>query len=134
MHRFPLSPLGVCTTCVVLLVGCDSPVAPHQAAPPPPPAPSLSFEITGPSRIDAEGSFNWNAFAFGGSGQYQYGWEVTRQAGKPLTRTSIGPRLSLLVTTGDGDLLVSLSVSSGNESRVRSFRVRNCVAGCTEIP
>src|SRR2546426_3996264 len=120
MRRFPLSVPGVCTACVVLLVGCDSPVAPHQPAPQPPP-PSLSFEITGPSRIDAEGSFNWNAFAFGGSGQYQYGWEVTRQAGKPLTRTWSGSRLSLLVTTGDGDLLVSLSVSSGNESKVRTF-------------
>ena len=130
MHRFPLSALGVCTTCVVLLVGCDSPVAPHQPAPPPPPPSSLSFEITGPSRIDAEGSFNWNAFAFGGSGQYQYGWEVTRQAGNQPTSTATDSRLTLFVAGGDGDVVVSLSVTSGNESKTQNFRVRNCIGGC----
>jgi len=130
MHRSPLSAFGVCTTCVVLLMGCESPVAPQHPASPPPAQPALSVEITGPSQIDAEGTANWNAFAFGGSGSYQYEWVITRQAGEPLTRTATGPRLSLLVTSGDGDLLVSLSVSSGNESNGRSFRVRNCVGGC----
>jgi len=130
MHRFPLSALGVCTTCVVLLVGCDSPVAPHQPAPPPPAQSSLSFEISGPSQIDAEGTVHWNAFAFGGSGSYQYRWDVTRQAGNQPTSTATGPRLTLLVAAGDGDVVVSLSVTSGNESLTQSFRVRNCIGGC----
>ena len=129
MRRYPFSALGICSTCVVLLAGCESTVAPIL---PPPPAgnPALSFEITGPIRIDAEGTFNWNAYAFGGSGEYQYRWEVTRQSGTPLTTSVTGPYLSLLVTTADGDLQVSLSVSSGTESSGRSFNVRNCVGGC----
>src|SRR2546422_3210537 len=66
MRRLPLHALRACT-CAVLLVGCQSAVAPTP--PPPPPAPwlpSLSVEVSGPFRIDAIGSFSWDVFAFGG--------------------------------------------------------------------
>src|SRR2546430_16142383 len=102
MPRFPLPALRACTTCAVLLVGCQSPVAPVQSTAPRPPAqptqPTLSFEISGPSQIDTNGPFIWVAFAFGGSGQYQYRRDVTRQAGQqPITNIS-DRGMSLLVT------------------------------------
>jgi VCBS repeat-containing protein len=129
MRRFPLPALCAYTTCAVLLVGCQSAVEPHQPAPPPPSGQSLSFEISGPSQIDASGPFSWEAFAFGASGEYQYRWEVTRQAGQQLTTTA-QRKLSLLVADTDGDLLLTLTVRSGNEIRVESFSVRNCIGGC----
>ena len=53
MRRFPLPALCACTTCAVLLVGCQCAVEPHQPAPPPPSGQSLSLEISGPSQIHA---------------------------------------------------------------------------------
>src|SRR2546427_4890752 len=100
MHRFPLPALCACTACAALLVGCRSPVALDQPTAPRPPAqptqPTLSFEISGPSRIDTSGPFSWGAFAFGGSGQYQYRCGVTRQGGQQPSATN-ERGLSLLV-------------------------------------
>jgi len=135
MRRLPLHALRACT-CAVLLVGCQSAVAPTP--PPPPPAPwlpSLSVEVSGPFRIDAIGSFSWDVFAFGGDGEYRYSWEVTRQAGQQLAAqqpipTTTGRTLSLLVTDTDGDLLLRLTVTSGRETQVKSIVVRNCIRGC----
>lgn len=129
MRRFPLLALHVCTG-AVLLIGCEAAVAPVPPAPPLPPSQSLSFEIGGPSRIDANGSFSWEAFVFGGSGAYQYRWEVTRQAGGQITAATSERTLSLLVAEADGDIVLTLTVTSGNEVRVRSFAVRNCIGGC----
>jgi len=140
MRRFPLAALRGCATYAVLLVGCQSTVAPDLSTPPPPPAqPSLSFEISGPSRIDANGPFGWEAFAFGGSGAYHYQWEVTRQAGQQATATQAAlttteRKLSLLVTETDGSMVLRLTVTSGNEVRVESFDVRNCIGGCDAGP
>lgn len=132
MHRFPLIALRACTTCAVLLVGCESPAALHQSTPSTPPRPpteqSLSFQIAGPSRIDTGGPFSWEAFAFGGSGSYQYRWDVTRQAGQQSTTNE--RTLSLLVTDTDGDMVLKLTVTSGNQTRVGTFGVRNCISGC----
>src|SRR5213075_1777043 len=128
MRRFPLPALYACTTCAVLLIGCQSPVAPVQPTQPPP-EPSLSFEIGGPSRIDAGGSFSWEAIAFGGSGAYQYRWEVTRHAGQQLT-TGSEQKLSLHVLETDGDLVLRLTVTSGDQTRVQNLDVRNCIGGC----
>ncbi|OLC85232.1 MAG: hypothetical protein DMD38_09265 [Gemmatimonadetes bacterium] len=128
MRHFPLAALHACTACAVLLIGCQSAVAPVQPTPPPPPAQSLSFEISGPSQIDASGSFSWEAIAFGGSGEYQYLWEVTRP-GQQIT-TNTGRKLSLLVTDTDGDLVLRLTVTSGDQSRVQSLSVSNCIGGC----
>ena len=133
MRRFPFPALLACTTCAVLLVGCESPAALHQSTSSTPPTPtqqSLSFEISGPSQIDADGTFGWEAFAFGGSGQYQYRWDVTRQAGNQPTSTTTGRGVSLHVTDADGDIVLTLTVTSGNQTRVESLAVRNCIGGC----
>jgi hypothetical protein len=137
MRRLPFPALLVCSTCAVLLVGCESPVALHQSTSSTPPGQtqqSLSFEIAGPSRIDTSGPFSWDALAFGGSGQYQYRWEVTRQAGQQPTTTTTGRKLSLLVADTDGDMVLRLTVTSGNQTRAESFVVRNCIGGCTAGP
>jgi hypothetical protein len=128
MRRFPLPALHACT-CAVLLIGCQSAVAPVQPTPPPPPSQSLSFEISGPSQIDAGGQFTWEAIAFGGSGAYQYQWEVTRLAGQQYTAGS-ERKLSLHVLDTDGDLVLRLTVTSGNQTRVQNHGVRNCIGGC----
>lgn len=134
MRHFPLFALRGCATCAVL-VGCQSAVAPLLPTPPPPPAQSfLSVEIAGPSRIDAKGSFSWEAYAFGGSGDYRYRWEVTRQAGQPATPPTLERKLSLLVTETDGNLVLKLTVTSGNQARVESVAVRNCIGGCDVGP
>jgi len=134
MRCFPFPALLACTTCAVLLVGCESPAALQQSTlstpPRPPTQQSLSFEIAGPSQIDADGTFGWEAFAFGGSGQYQYRWDVTRQAGPQPTSTTSGRGLSLHVTDSDGDIVLRLTVTSGTETRVESLGVRNCIGGC----
>jgi hypothetical protein len=129
MRRFPFHALHACT-CAVLLVGCQSTFEPVPPAPPAAPQQSLSFEIAGPSQIDATGSFSWEAFAFGGSGAYQYQWDVTRLAGQQFVTTNTERKLSLFVADGDGDMLLTLTVTSGNEIRVQRFGVRNCIGGC----
>ena len=124
------SPLHAYATCAVLLIGCKSPVAIIPPAPSsPPPDSSLSFEITGPSQIDIAGPFNWTAFAFGGSGAYEYHWMVTNAAGQHVA-TASNARLSLRVEESDGDLLLTLSVASGGRRAVGTRRVRNCIRGC----
>jgi hypothetical protein len=136
MRRITLLALRACTTSAVLLVGCQSTVAPDQLTlPPPPQESSLSVEISGPSQIDAQGSFSWQAFAFGGSGTYHYRWEVTRQGGQQAATTTQAVatnerRLSLLVTGNDGNLLLRLTVTSAVQVKVESFAVRNCIGGC----
>jgi hypothetical protein len=127
MRRFQLHALYA-GTCAVLLLGCQSAVAPPSPAPAPPSGQSLSFEISGPHQIDASGPFSWEAFAFGGA-EYQYRWEVTRQAGQQVT-TSSERRLSFHVLDTDGDILLRLTVTSGNHTRAESFAVRNCIGGC----
>jgi hypothetical protein len=135
MLRFPLVALRGCVTGAVLLIGCQSPVAPNLSTPPPPPAQSvLSVEIAGPSRIDASGRFGWEAYAFGGSGEYRYLWEVTRQAGQPSTPPTLQRKLSLVVTATDGNLVLKLTVTSGNQVRVENVAVRNCIGGCDTGP
>jgi len=129
MRRLPLPALHAGITCAVLLVACQSPVELPPPRQSPPSAPSVSFEIAGPSRIDAGGSFTWVAFAFGGSGAYQYRWEVTRHAGQQLI-TGSERSLSLHVLETDGDLVLRLTVTSDNQSRVQSLGVRNCIGGC----
>ena len=133
MRRFRLPALHSCVTCAVLLIGCQSTLEPVQPTPPPPASQSLSFEIAGPSQIDISGPFSWEAFAFGGSGVYQYQWEVTRLALQEIT-TGTGRELSLLVADTDGDMLLTLTVTSGNEVRVQRFGVRNCIGGCDAAP
>ena len=139
MRRFPFPALRAYTY-AMLLVGCQSPVAPDRPLPraqpgqpgqPGQPAqPTPSFEIAGPTRINTNGTFSWEAFAFGGSGQYQYWWEVTRQGEQQPTTTTSGRKLSLLVIDTDGDMVLRLTVTSGNQTRVESFAVRNCIGGC----
>ena len=121
-------------TLAVLLVGCQSPIPtdPEKSQP----TPSLSAEIAGPSQINAIGQFSWEAFAFGGSGAYQYQWEVARQLGEQATTaTLVGTtgtqrKLSLQITGSGGDLLLRLTVRSGDQAYIGSIEVRNCIGGC----
>jgi len=46
-----------------------------------------------------------------------------------LISTATARELSLLVADTD-DIVLTLTVKSGNEIRVESFGVRNCIAGC----
>jgi len=130
MRRFPLPALHAWTACAVLLVGCESAVAPVQSTPARPPVQQpLSFEIAGPTQIDANGSFSWEAITFGGSGIYQYLWEVTRRPGQHIA-TSTARMLSLLVTDTEEDLVLRLTVTSDNQRRTDSLSVHNCIRGC----
>jgi hypothetical protein len=128
MLRFPLHAYA---TCAVLLIGCQSAVAPLPPAPPAPPDVPLSFQISGPSQIDTNGPFSWEAFAFGGSGFYEYQWLVTNRVGTLIT-SAINRKLSLLVDDTDGDLLLTMRVTSGGKTRVDTFAVRNCIGGCDD--
>jgi len=127
MYRFPLHALAA-FACAALLAACQSSVAP--LLPPPPPDQPVWFEISGPSRIDANGSFSWEAIAFGGSGDYRYHWDVTRQAGQQAATATNGRMLSLPVTGTDGDMVLKVTVTSGTQTNVASFGVRNCIGGC----
>ena len=126
MRRFPLHAYA---TCAALLIGCESPVAVSPPAPPPNSEPSLSVEISGPSQIDANGLFSWAAFAFGGSGAYRYDWIVANKSGKSIMTTT-QQKVSLRVSDTDGDLLLTLTVASGSQQSVETFRVTNCIGGC----
>src|SRR2546426_6077221 len=101
MRRLPLPALHAGITGAVLLVACQSPVELPPPRQSPPPAPSVSFEIAGPSRIDAGGSFTWVAFAFRGSRAYQYPWGGKRHPGQQLPpRSERSLSLPLLETDG----------------------------------
>ena len=127
MRRLPLHAYAACA---VLLIGCKSAdtFASVPPAPPPPAGQSLSLEISGPSQIDAKGSFSWEAYAFGGSGAYQYEWVVTSSVGEFIAGGT-ERELSLLVTDNE-DFVLTLTVSSGGQERVESLEVRNCIGGC----
>src|SRR2546427_11837194 len=101
MRRLPLPALHAGITCAVLLVACQSPVELPPPRQSPPPAPSVSFEIAGPSRIDAGGAFPRVAFALGGSGAHQYRGGGTRPAGPPPpTRREASVSAPLVGTPG----------------------------------
>ena len=129
MVRFPLPALAACTACAVLLIGCEYPVEPVHRRPEPPAQP-ISIEIAGPVRIDANGAYTWEAIVLGGSGDNRYQWGVTSQGGQQPTTTTTERRLLLRVTGTDGDVLLRLTVASGDQTRVRSFGVKNCISGC----
>jgi len=128
MYRIPRLAVPACVT--LFLLGCESPVAPwHPTNQPPPPPPPLSVEISGPSQIDAEGTYTWEAFAFGGSGAYQYQWDVTRHAGGAV-KTFTQRKLSLHILATDGDYSLKLTLTSGAEVRSESLDVSNCMSRC----
>src|SRR2546426_9623487 len=102
MRRLPLPALHAGITGAVLLVACQSPVELPPPRQSPPPAPSVSFEIAGPSRIDAGGSFTSVAFAFGGSRASPYRWEATSHAGQQTT-TPRERSVSLPAVEPDGE-------------------------------
>ena len=133
MRRLQLSALRAGTTSALLLMGCQSSVAPGPLTPPPEET-SLSVEIGGPSRIDTAGNVTWEGYAFGGSGAYRYQWDVTHQASQQSAATTTGQRLSFIVAANDGDYLLKLTVTSGNQARIQSLEVRNCVGGCRAAP
>src|SRR2546428_12886120 len=113
MRRLPLPALHAGITCAVLLVACQSPVELPPPRQSPPPAPSVSFEIAGPSRIDAGGSFTWGAFAFGGPRGYQYPGGGKRPAGEPPA-TPKGRSVSPPLLGNDGGPAVGVTGGSGN--------------------
>ena len=41
--------------------------------------------------------------------------------------------VSLLVTDTDGDMVLTLTVTSGDQANIQSFRVRNCIGGCDTL-
>ncbi len=132
MRRLQLHALRACTTSALVLVGCRStfelgPSTPSQET-------ALSVEIGGPSRIDTAGNVTWEGYAFGGSGTYQYRWDVTHQASQQSGTTTNGRRLSFVVSANDGDYLLNLTVTSGTQARIQSLEVRNCVGGCRAAP
>ena len=126
MRRFPLPAYA---TCAALLIGCQSPVAVVPPAAPARSEPSLSLEISGPSRIDNDDPHSWAAFAFGGSGSYEYHWIVTNQSGESIMTTT-KQEFSLHVKDTDGDVLLALTVASGSQKKAETFRVRNCIDTC----
>ena len=127
MYRIPRLAVPVCAT--LFLLGCESPVAAPPPPPQPPPPVQLSVEITGPSEIRAEGTYSWQAFAMGGSGAYQYQWDVTSHAGGAV-RTMTGPKLTLHVLEADGDFSLTLTVTSGAAVRSDNRDVSNCINRC----
>jgi hypothetical protein len=129
MRRFPFPALHACIISAVLLIGCEypvEPVYPHAQ----PQAEPISIMIAGPARIDANGAYTWEAIVIGGSGAYSYQWGVTSQGGQQPTTTTTERRLLLRVNGTDGDVLLKLTVASGDQTGVRSFGVKNCISGC----
>ena len=126
MYRIPRIAIPACAT--LFLLACES----GSFDPPPPPPQSasraLSFEISGPSQIHAEGTYSWEAFAFGGTGEYQYQWDVTRRAGIVTTMTQ--KKLSLHILESDGNFSLKLTVTSGAQAISQNRDVRNCISAC----
>src|SRR5437763_15197382 len=94
MRRCPFPALRAYTY-PMLLVACQSPVAPDRPLPRAQPGqpgqlvqpaePSLSVEIAGSSQNITNETFMWCAFVFSSSRGYQYRWSRAREPGqKPM--------------------------------------------------
>ena len=78
-------------------------------------------------QIDAEGTYSWEAHAFGGSGEYQFKWDVTRR-GTVITITQ--RKVSLHILESDGNFSLKLTVTSGAQVKSANLDVANCINPC----
>lgn len=141
MNRF-LSSLAV--VLFGLSLACRESTGIVPPAPPPPPVEPvlpLTVELSGQLKIERAGAYFYHARASGGSGEYQFGWEVSSgpvaaamrtTEPEPVTYVIPDGYYMLHVSRGDGDLIVKVVVTAGSEQVSKSMFVRNCIGGCTQ--
>lgn len=127
MYRIPRLAVAGCAT--LFLLGCESPIPPQHSITEPASPALLTVEIIGPSQINAEGTYSWEAFVYGGSGAYQYQWDVTRHASGAVT-TVTQRNVTLHVVRSDGDFSLKLTLTSGADTRSQNLDVTNCISAC----
>ena len=135
---------GLAVASLGLSLACRPEAAVGIVTPPPPPPPleslqPLAVEVYGVSRVLRPGTYFYQATASGGSGEYQFRWEVSSgpvaaavRTEPPETVTYVTPDgyYMLHIGSGDGDLMVRVTVTAGSEQTTRSIFVRNCIGGC----
>jgi len=98
----------------------------YNRPPPPPPPPTLTVQLSGPTTINAKGSYSWTATPSGGTGAYSYQWSVTYDSG-PQYQLGSSATQSLTVFGDDGDFTIAVTVTSGAQQVSSSQHVRNCI-------
>lgn len=133
---------------LILSLGCR-PEAITGSTPPDPAVPPvtsvalLAVELSGQPKIQREGTYFYQARPSGGSGKYEFRWDVSSGPVATAVRTGIPDAVTyaipdgyymLRVRRGDGDLVVRVTVTAGDEQATSAIYVRNCIGGCTAQP
>ncbi len=133
---------------LILSLGCrpeaiTGSTLPGPVNPPVATAALLSVELSGQPTIQREGTYFYEARASGGSGKYEFRWEVSSgpvaaavrtETPDPVTYVIPDGYYMLRVRRGDGDWVVRVTVIAGTEQATSTIYVRNCIGGCTPQP
>jgi subtilisin family serine protease len=103
--------------------GTGSPNRLLYVPPPPPPPPPLSAYISGPSQVTQKGTYTFEAFPSGGSGSYSYQWQITWVQSGYSYAAGTQKTQSLVIAPYDGEVVLTVTVTSGSESYTATRRV-----------
>jgi hypothetical protein len=85
----------------------------ETSEPLPQPEPSLSVSIDGPTYIDTEGTYTWEAVVSGGTGGYTYTWTYCPEGGS-CSQVGTAKTYSRFVGSGDPSFSLDVDVTSGD--------------------
>lgn len=88
----------------------------------------VTVYITGPTYIDATGTYTWSAMASGNTGPYSYQWRISYDGGSSWLTGSSSQTQTLYVQSGDPGFELSVYVTAGGMTASALLGV--AVAGC----
>ncbi len=89
----------------------------------------LEVSISGPTYIDVEGSYTWEAMPSNGDGSYVYQWSVYWYNLGTWQTLGTGKTQSLYIAESDGDFEIKVTVTSAGQSASDQMYVENAI--CT---
>ena len=89
--------------------------------------PTLTVSMTGSSNITSPGTYTWTASPSGGQSPYSYQWHIHYATGSDGD-LGTGQSQSVVVTSGDDDFVIRVTVTSGIATG--STKKTVCVFGC----
>lgn len=94
----------------------------------------LDVSISGPTWIDTEGTYTWEAMPSGGDGSYTYQWSVYWHEWGSWQTLGTGKTQSLYVTEADGDFDIKVAVTSAGQSASDQLYVNNTICTSGSCP
>ena len=88
---------------------------------------TLSVTVDGPTHVENEGYYTYEAFPTGGGGNYTYEWEVKIQG--LFTPLGTGKTQSYYIAEGTGEIFMYVTVTSASGTK-REFKYTTNGIGC----